>query len=259
MSTAEWGNFSEVINEVKGLGWLQVLPVGQKASQPYQFNIMHVIPSSKLPVETLPLDLLINNAISYNRKTERRGMASSANKLAEAKFASAEEPDAAREELEKLALTEGLFMLPEYKFDHCVYTITEKSLTQEGLIYGYNKCMSFLRLKQRPQVGLTLICTGKWMFAAVLASPYTINSNGNPVYLDGFAFAGLVSLQTVSSTWPATAGLEDDECTILQAFERSTFVEPVVEPEESEVATGDAEGEAGNSSNKGGPNSEMND
>ena len=41
-------------------------------------------------------------------------------------------------------------MLPEYKFDHCVYTITEKNLTQEGLVYGYNKCMSFLGLKQRP-------------------------------------------------------------------------------------------------------------
>jgi hypothetical protein len=84
------------------------------------------------------------------------------------------------------------------------------------------------------------------MFASVLASPYTINSNGNPVYLDGFAFAGLVSLQTVSSTWPATAGLEDDECTILQAFERSTFVEPVVETPEEEVAAGDDGRDTGN-------------
>ena len=74
---------AEVINEVKGLGWFQILPVGMKSSQPYQFNIMHVIPSNKLPVATLPLDLLIKNAISYNRKTERRGIGTSANQLAE--------------------------------------------------------------------------------------------------------------------------------------------------------------------------------
>lgn len=110
-----------MINEVKGLGWFQILPVGMKASQPYQFNIMHVIPSSKLPVETLPLDLLINNAVSYNRKAERRGMATSANQLAESKFAAAATADAARETLEKEAVSQGLFMLPEYQFDHCVY------------------------------------------------------------------------------------------------------------------------------------------
>ena len=31
----EWRNFNEVINETQGLGWFQVLPVGQKSSQPY--------------------------------------------------------------------------------------------------------------------------------------------------------------------------------------------------------------------------------
>lgn len=79
LSEYEWGNFAEVINEMKGLGWFQILPVGMKSSQPYQFNVMHVIPSSKLPVETLPLDLLIKNAISFNRKYERRGISNSAN------------------------------------------------------------------------------------------------------------------------------------------------------------------------------------
>lgn len=108
---------------------------------------MHVIPSSKLPVETLPLDLLVNNAISYNRKTERRGMATSANQLAEAKFASAEFSNPNRDAMEKEAVAQGLFMLPEYQFDHCVYQITEANLTEEGLVYGYNKCAGFLRLK----------------------------------------------------------------------------------------------------------------
>ena len=85
-------------------------------------------------------------------------------------------------------------MLPEYQFDHCVYTITETNLTEEGLVYGYNKCAAFLKLKQRPNIGLTVIINPKWMFASVLGGPYTKNSNGNPVFLDGFAFSGLVSL-----------------------------------------------------------------
>ena len=115
-------------------------------------------------------------------------------------------------------------MLPEYQFDHCIYTITENNLTEEGLIYGYNKCAAFLRLKQRPDIGLTMIITAKWIFAAVLSGPYTHCSNGNPVYLDGFSFTGLVSLQTVYSKWPATAGLEDDDPTTLEAFDRTTFI-----------------------------------
>jgi len=106
-------------------------------------------------------------------------------------------------------------MLPEYQFDHCVYSITETNLTEESLVYGYNKCMTFLRLKERPDIGLTVIISGEWMFASVLAAPYTKNANNHPVFLDGFSFAGLVSLQTVTSVWPATAGLEDDEPSIL--------------------------------------------
>jgi hypothetical protein len=107
-------------------------------------------------------------------------------------------------------------MLPEYQFDHCVYSITENNLTEEGLVYGYNKCATFLGLtKERAHVGLTVILTSKWMFASVLTGPYMNCSNGNPVYLDGFSFAGLVSLQIVYSKWPASAGLENDDPTIL--------------------------------------------
>lgn len=36
MSYIDWHNFAEVITEVSGLGWVQVLPVGEKSSQPYQ-------------------------------------------------------------------------------------------------------------------------------------------------------------------------------------------------------------------------------
>ena len=35
LSTIDWANFSLVINEIQGMGWFQVLPVGQKSSQPF--------------------------------------------------------------------------------------------------------------------------------------------------------------------------------------------------------------------------------
>ena len=44
LTNDEWNNLLEVVDETQGLGWFQVLPVGQKSSQPYQFNMLHVIP-----------------------------------------------------------------------------------------------------------------------------------------------------------------------------------------------------------------------
>lgn len=120
-------------------------------------------------------------------------------------------------------------------------------------MYGYNKCMNFLRLKARPDLGLTCILAPKWMYMSVLSNPYS-KTDGNPIYLDGFSFAGLVSLQTVSSTWPATAGYDNDEISILQALETSTYVPSVMDdPEEKELAKDESEVELGAaSSNKGG-------
>ena len=102
--------------------------------------------------------------------------------------------DETREAMEKEALSQGLLMIPDYQFDHAVYMITESKISEEGLTFGYNKCKGFLRLKQRPDVGLTVLVSPKWMFVGVLSNSYTTNSNGCPVFLDGFSFAGLVSL-----------------------------------------------------------------
>jgi ssDNA-binding Zn-finger/Zn-ribbon topoisomerase 1 len=43
LSGEEWNNFTEVILETQAIGWFQVLPVGQKSSMPYQFNMLHVL------------------------------------------------------------------------------------------------------------------------------------------------------------------------------------------------------------------------
>ena len=71
LTPEEWNNTISVLDETKGLGWFQILPVGQKSSQPYQFNMIHVLPQAKIPVETLPLDAFISNKISLERKKEQ--------------------------------------------------------------------------------------------------------------------------------------------------------------------------------------------
>ena len=73
----------------------------------------------------------------------------------------------------------------------------------------YSRCADFLRLSTKPDSGITVIISPRWFFVALLTQPYATAPNGNPVYLDGFDFAGLVSLQTTDRTWPATADLED--------------------------------------------------
>ena len=67
-----------------------------------------------------------------------------------------------------------------------------------------------------------MVVTQKWFFCAILTQPYCTAPNGNPVYLDGFDFAGMVSLQTTSDTWPATAGLDDQIISITEALDSST-------------------------------------
>jgi|TARA_B110000305_G_C19394664_1_gene616791 hypothetical protein len=32
LSTIDWGNFSMVLSEIQGMGWIQILPYGQKSS-----------------------------------------------------------------------------------------------------------------------------------------------------------------------------------------------------------------------------------
>ena len=82
----------------------------------------------------------------------------------------------------------------------------------------------------------TVIMSPKWFFVGLLTQPYATAPNGNPCYLDGFDFAGLVSLQTTAKTWPATAGLEDQTIQIYQALNASTKVTTITDDEEEQQA-----------------------
>ena len=56
------------------------------------------------------------------------------------------------------------------------------------------------------------------MFLTMLTSPYTSNKE-MPVYLDGYAYAGIFNIQEVERVWPATAGIVDDRLKIFEVLE----------------------------------------
>ena len=79
--------------------------------------MLHILPSNKIPVPVLPLDLFISNTLSYLKKVEKQKNTG--------KFAEAEIPTKTmREEMEDRANLQGLFMIPEYEFEHCISSLT---------------------------------------------------------------------------------------------------------------------------------------
>lgn len=66
-----------------------------------------------------------------------------------------------------------------------------------------------------------MIVTPKWMFVATITGPYT-KHNDVPVYVDAYAYCGILNVQTTMKVWPATAGLQDDELSPYEILERSS-------------------------------------
>jgi hypothetical protein len=63
----------DLVEEVQGVGWVQVLPVGEKASQPKQYQLMHILPNQKIPFASLPLDVLISAKSALIKKKQAEG------------------------------------------------------------------------------------------------------------------------------------------------------------------------------------------
>lgn len=77
--------------------------------------------------------------------------------------------------------------------------------------------------------------TPRWLFLGVLTQPYCESPAGNPVYLDGFDFVGLFSLQMTSETWPATAGLENQTIGVFDALAKSTKTVSIMDEMENDT------------------------
>jgi hypothetical protein len=73
---------------------------------------------------------------------------------------------------EKEATDMGLLLIDEFKFDHAIFQIGNGEFTTEGVQYGYKKLYNFLGLHKKPDAGLTVIVTQKWMFMSVIHQPY---------------------------------------------------------------------------------------
>ena len=190
--------------------------------------MLHILPSNKIPVPTLPIDLFISNTLSYMKKMKKKERLGQGEDRMEV-------TKTPREELEEQAGFQGLIMIPEYEFEHCICNLNPGDWSDEnGLQSVYMKCAEFLRFKSRPDVGINVLIAPKWMFVCPVTQPYAHTAHGNPVYLDGLSFAGLVSLQITEPTWPATAGLENQQPTILSALEKSTFIQSIIPSGESE-------------------------
>lgn len=99
-----------------------------------------------------------------------------------------------------------------------IYNLTEQNLSSEGLVYSYTKCAVFLGLKEEENAGVTVLITPKWMFVTNITKPYMQTTEGHPVYLDGFAFAGLVQLQEVEKVWPSTAGHSNEKVSVFESM-----------------------------------------
>ena len=186
--------------------------------------MLHVLPQAKLPVTTLPLDSFVTNHLSMLRKKER---GSNRNASAMMSTAIAGRQLTQREEMEENAVAQGLFMIPEFQFDHCFFQLDKNQYQSDPATHlgdVYKRCAEFLRFSTRPDIGVSVIISPRWFFLGILTQPYCHAPNGNPVYLDGFDFSGLVSLQDTVITWPGTAGLEDQTVSIYQAFANSTKV-----------------------------------
>ena len=70
--------------------------------------------------------------------------------------------------MEAEAFSKGMFMISEYKFDHVCYELSESQVCDTGLQFSFNLCRDFLRLRTRPEVGLTVVVFTKWIFVGVI-------------------------------------------------------------------------------------------
>lgn len=170
--------------------------------------MLHMLPRSKYPVDKFPIETLVENRLSWRKKMEKAGF----------DVTETDSKPTDRQVMEAEAFKANLFMIPEYPFDHVCYSVSESQMTESGLQFAFNNCRDFLRLKARPELGFTVILTNEWIFVSVLTQPYAMSAHGYPVYLDGFAFAGLVSLQNSVPSWPATAGLVNNKHTVTKAI-----------------------------------------
>lgn len=164
LSTLDWHHMSEIIKEIKAMAWIQFLPVGQKSSTPYQFNCMHILPNSKIPFSRIPLDKMISNKTTFMKKySKQQNDPSKTNAKIHREV----------QKRDKEAEEQGLILVDEYLFPHCVFPLTSHGdMSPDVLKHNYNKMQQFLGINDLTVnygVGVSLIVTPVWMFLGVIS------------------------------------------------------------------------------------------
>jgi hypothetical protein len=60
-------------------------------------------------------------------------------------------------------------VISEYQFPHGIFKIASTDINVTGLKHAFEKLSSFLGLKNKPDLGLTIIVSPQWMFVATLS------------------------------------------------------------------------------------------
>jgi len=124
---------------------------------------MHILPSFKIPFNKVPLDFMISNKLNFIKKHDKSKKASNASNF------KVHEPIHSRDyEAEEF----GIVLIDEFRYPHCVFPLGNTEMNAEGLKYGYNKMANWLGLSKRNHIGVTMICTPKWMFLAPIEKAY---------------------------------------------------------------------------------------
>ena len=103
-----------------------------------------------------------------------------------------------------------MLTISEFPFDHCICEMTPERALKDPVVLMkevWKKSSDILRLHERPDLGVTCLVTKRWIFVGIITGPYlnlpapleqigTYSEEPVPVYLDGLAYAGLVTLQT---------------------------------------------------------------
>lgn len=151
---------------------------------------MHILPNSNIPFQSIPLEKMISNKLTFNKKygKQMRDPSKTNSKI----HLPVQVNDKEAEEA-------GLLLVDEYLFPHAIYKFQQESeMAPEGLKYAYNKIANFLKLNDLQQiygVGVTIIVTPVWLFVGVINDPYHVDpATDVPLYHDGFAYAGIFNL-----------------------------------------------------------------
>ena len=130
---------------------------------------MHILPNASIPFSTIPLEKMISNKMTFNKKYGKQMRDAS---KTNSKIHLPVQPN------DKEAEEQGLLLVDEYLFPHAIYKFQQESeLAPDGLKYAYQKIAGFLKLSslQAHGVGVTIIVTPVWMFVSVLNQPYYVD------------------------------------------------------------------------------------